>query len=154
MTFAPGTLNKHAQHGGEGTPYSDAALQAELLRLQTAWRRCQGARDRGAIYSFLEKILSTVAVWRIEQREVKRTRRMLRQAGAAIPDIIEPFAGLIVAAAYPTKIDRRTVSKWSRALRFVAEDKRPDQTLQRFMLRSGGINGCAAQFTRRLGRSR
>jgi hypothetical protein len=154
MSFAAVTLNKHGQQGGEDTTYSDAALQAQLLRLQRAWRRSQGNRDRGAIYGFLDTIFSTVAVWRVDQREVKRTRRILRQAGAALPDIIEPFAGLIVAAAYPTTIDRRTVSKWSRALRFVAEDKRPDQALQPFMMRSGGINGCAAQFTRRLGRSR
>ena len=45
-------------------------------------------------------------------------------------------------------------SKWSRALRFAAEFKPLDEPLRDFIKRKGGINECAARFTRRLGRGR
>ena len=43
-------------------------------------------------------------------------------------------------------------SKWSRALRYAAEYKTTAEPLAAFIQRKGGINKCAARFTRCLGR--
>jgi hypothetical protein len=50
------------------------------------------------------------------------------------------------------KVDKRTRSKWSRALRYAAECKTHSEPLAAFIRRKGGINKCAARFTRCLGR--
>jgi hypothetical protein len=52
----------------------------------------------------------------------------------------------------PDKVDARTRSKWSRVLRYAAEYKDLDEPLGDFIKRKGGINECAEQFARRLGR--
>ena len=64
----------------------------------------------------------------------------------------EPFAAVIFCTADRKKVDYRTRSKWSRVLRYTAEFKDPGEPLRDFIKRKGGINKCAARFTRRLGR--
>ena len=65
---------------------------------------------------------------------------------------IEPFRDLIVAISHPVKLERRTVAKWTRVLRYADEYKVPGKPLDQFVMRRGGINGCASLYTRRLGR--
>jgi hypothetical protein len=60
----------------------------------------------------------------------------------------EPFAAIILCTADPAKVDKRTRSKWSRALRYAAEYKPVAEPLAAFVQRKGGINKCAARFTR------
>jgi hypothetical protein len=64
----------------------------------------------------------------------------------------EPFAAIILATAAREKVDKRTRSKWSRALRYAMEYKTPAEPLAAFVRRKGGINKCAARFARWLGR--
>jgi hypothetical protein len=47
---------------------------------------------------------------------------------------------------------KRTRSKWSRVMRYAAVHKPDAEPLNRFIRRKGGINACAARFSRRLGR--
>ena len=65
----------------------------------------------------------------------------------------EPVAAIIRCTADPTKVDMRTRSKWSRALRYALAYKLPSEPLDKFMKRKGGINCCASRFCRRLGRN-
>jgi hypothetical protein len=60
----------------------------------------------------------------------------------------EPFAAVIRCTADPAKIDKRTRSKWSRALRYALAYKSCSERLDQFIKRKGGINECAARFTR------
>jgi hypothetical protein len=64
----------------------------------------------------------------------------------------EPFAAIIRCTADPAKVDKRTRSKWSRALRYAAEFKTNAEPIAAFVRRKGGINKCAARFARCLGR--
>jgi hypothetical protein len=64
----------------------------------------------------------------------------------------DPFAAFIRCTADPAKADKRTRSKWSRVMRYAAEHKLNSEPLDRFVKRKGGINACAARFSRRLGR--
>jgi hypothetical protein len=62
----------------------------------------------------------------------------------------DPFAAVIRCTSDPAKADNRTRSKWSRVLRYAwAYNSEP---LGQFIKRKGGINECAARFTRALGR--
>ena len=64
----------------------------------------------------------------------------------------DPFAAIIRCTADPAKADKRTRSKRSRVMRYAAANKPGSEPLDRFIRRKGGINACAARFSRRLGR--
>ena len=63
----------------------------------------------------------------------------------------EPFAAVIFCSTDRDKVDDRTRSKWSRALRYAADCKDVDEPLRDFIKRKGGLNACAARFACRQG---
>ena len=133
-------------------PFSTKALKANLLRLQTEWEIVQARRDRGAIYGYLTAIFETVSWWAHEGKAVSRAYRALHLGGHNSVREPEPFAAVILCTSDPEKVDERTRSKWSRALRFAAAYKDLDEPLRDFIRRKGGINVCAERYARRLGR--
>ena len=148
----PGPLAQNQT--AQGLPYSDELLRQDLERLRSAWRKFQKVRRRDAVYSFLHAVFQLVDCWNVEGRAQIRARCLLSVGGIQPPKMGEPFSALIVAAAHPYRPDKRTISKWSRALRYAAECKRPLGSLKAFIKRKGGINGCADRYTRRLRRRR
>jgi hypothetical protein len=136
-------------------PFSDAALKATLARLEGEWDGYQSTRDRDAVYGYLTAVFEVGTWWILERKAVAYARRALQMKGhPASAQSPEPFAVLILCTADGDKVDYRTRSKWSRVLRYAAEFKRWDESLTAFIKRKGGINKCAARFTRRLGRYR
>ena len=135
-------------------PFSTEAMKATLLRLQNEWEKVQVSRDRGAIYQYLTAVFEAVMAWAKEGKAVSRAYRALDLRGHQPTRKPETFAALILCTADRGKLDERARSKWSRALRYAAEYKRPDEPLREFIVRRGGINECAARFARRLGRHR
>jgi hypothetical protein len=93
-----------------------------------------------------------VAWWTAEGQEIDRARQALRLSRLDVSDRGDPFASVIRCTSDPAKADNRTRSKWSRVLRYAAEHKRDDEPLDQFIRRKGGINACAARFTRWPGR--
>ena len=77
------------------------------------------------------------------------TPRLLR---SDVSDREDTFAAIIRCTADPGKADKRTRSKWSRMMRYAAAYKPVSEPLQQFIRRKGGINACAARFSRCLGR--
>jgi len=132
--------------------YSDKSLDADLDRLGDAWSDLQKNRDRDAIYSYLTPVFEVVAWWNADGQSAQRARRALGRRGIKAPNVIEPFAAVISATTHPTTLDKRLVSKWSRALRYVAAAKRTREPLDEFIKRQGGINACATGYSRRFGR--
>ena len=130
--------------------YSQQALHNDLRRLQKAWRAYQESRRRDAIYEFLGCVLEILAIWTVDNSASGRSRQALALSGAPTPAANEPFVLLITAAAHPHRVDERTLSKWTRVLQFAAEHKLPSTPLEAFAKRYGGINNCAAKFTRRV----
>lgn len=57
-------------------------------------------------------------------------------------------SALIQAAVHPTTLDRRTINKRSRVLWYVEDVKLPSEPLKKFIKRKGGINACAARYSR------
>ena len=133
-------------------PFSTEALKANLLRLQNEWETVQASHDRGAIYQYPAAVFQLVTWWNVEGRAVKRARRALHLRGHRSIRKPEPFAAVILCTSDPGKVDDRTRSKWSRALRFAAAYKDLEEPLRDFIKRQGGLNACAARFARRLGR--
>ncbi len=139
--------------GQDDIPYTDEALKQDLMRVRNAWEDAQGSRDRDAIYGYLTAVFELVAWWMVENRALERAQKALRLRHITPFDHDEPFAAIIRCTADPAKVDKRTRSKWSRALRY-ALYKVASEPLEGFMKRKGGINECAARLARCLGRKR
>jgi hypothetical protein len=135
-------------------PYSSAALRQDLERLRGTWDDCQASRDRNAIYGYLNAVYGLVAWWIAEGREADRARRALHLQRLAVSDREDPFASIIRCTADPAKADKRTRSKWSRVMRYAVAYKPHSDSLDQFIRRKGGINACAARFTRNRGKSK
>jgi hypothetical protein len=133
----------------DAIPYSSAALRQDLERLRGIWDDCQASRDRNAIYGYLSAVYGLVAWWTAEGRETDRARRALRLQRLQVSEREDPFAAVVRCTADPAKADKRTRSKWSRVMRYAAAHKPSDEPLGRFIRRKGGINACAARFSRR-----
>jgi hypothetical protein len=135
----------------EVIPYTSAALRQDLERLRSIWEDCQASRDRNAIYRYLNAVYGLVAWWTAEGRERDRARQALRLQRLEASEREDPFAAVIRCTADPVKADKRTRSKWSRLMRYVAAYKPHSDSLDQFVRRKGGINACAARFYRRIG---
>jgi hypothetical protein len=129
-------------------PYTNQALRQDLLRVRTAWEDCQASRKRDAIYRYLTAVFNLVAWWAAESRALERAHKALRLQSICPFDSEEPFAAIIRCTTDPTKVDKRTRSKWSRALRYALRYKSHSEPLDQFIKRKGGINSCASRFTR------
>jgi len=96
-------------------------------------------------------VYDLVAWWTAEGREIDRARRALSLCRLKVSDREDPFAAIIRCTAEPAKADKRTRSKWSRLMRYAAVYKPDSEALDQFVQRKGGINACAARFTRWMG---
>jgi hypothetical protein len=135
-------------------PYTTQALRQDLLRIHNAWNESQGSRDRDAIYTYLTAVFELIAWWTAENRALERAQKALQLRRILPSDHDEPFAAIIRCTADPAKVDKRTRSKWSRALRYALAYKLTSEPLDQFIKRKGGINSCAAKFASHLRRSR
>jgi hypothetical protein len=66
-----------------------------------------------------------------------------------VSDREDRFAAIIRCTADPANADKRTRSKWSRVMRYVAAYKAGSEPLEQFIHRQGGINECAAMSAAR-----
>src|ERR1700720_2237936 len=149
--LVPSRLKEPVQ---DHVPYTTKALRQDLLRVRNAWEESQASRDRDAIYGYLTAVFNLVAWWTAEHRALERAHKALRLQRICPFDDEEPFAAIIRCTADPAKVDKRTRSKWSRALRYAREYKSNSELLDQFIKRKGGTNKCADRFARRFGRCR
>jgi hypothetical protein len=130
----------------DDVPYTNQALRQDLLRVRNAWEESQASRKREAIYGYLVAVFDLVSWWTAENRALERAHKALRLHRMWPFDDEEPFAAVIRCTADPTKCDKRTRSKWSRALRYSLAYKSYSVPLKEFIKRNGGINQCAARL--------
>ena len=57
-----------------------------------------------------------------------------------------PFTA-VIRCTCDDNADSKTISKWARALRYVAHGKAPRTRLKAFMREAGGVNACADRYT-------
>jgi hypothetical protein len=65
----------------------------------------------------------------------------------------DPFSAVIRCTG-GCDVDKKTISKWARALRYASRRKEPDMLLKTFMKKAGGVNSCANLYAKHLGRGR
>ncbi len=124
-----------------------SAVEDELLQARIAWKRYQSTRRRDAIYDYLQVIFRIVHRWRKEHRTKKSSHQALKATGRGNRvRNVEPFAVVIFCSSDPRKVDAKTRSKWSRALRYVERFKPDTQSLAQFIKSLGGINECAVHL--------
>lgn len=123
-----------------------------LLQVSAVWEDFQETRARDAVYDYLRAVFSIVQHYRWKGRTKKLIRRAFEFAELQLDKNADPFA-VIIRCTCEEKLDRKTISKWSRALRYVAQVKRRTP-LETFMKNRGGINACANLYTQRLRQSK
>ena len=128
------------------------SLQQRLMHVWRAWEEFQETRDRDAVYEYLRAVFSIVQHYRWKGRTKKLIRRAFEFAELPFDKNADPFAA-VIRCTCEQQLDRKTVSKWSRALRYVARFKKR-VPLKTFMKNRGGVNACAALFAECVGRSK
>jgi hypothetical protein len=116
------------------------------------WANFQSSRNRDAIYGYLHMVFMQVEFLAQNPLEKIEALRSVRQQNPKLSLSEDPFSAVIACTADPKKADNKAVSKWSRVLRYAAKYKPEKELLRDFLQRKGGINKCAARYTRRLGR--
>ena len=129
------------------------SIRQRLGDVCNAWDDFQETRDRDAVYGYLRAVVSIVKHYNGRHRTKKLMRRAYKFAGLRVDTSADPFA-VIIRSTCEHKLDNKTISKWSRALRYVARVKKPRHPLMTFMKNRGGVNACAALFAESLGRGK
>jgi hypothetical protein len=128
------------------------SLRQRLGRVCDAWDNFQESRDRDAVYGYLRSVFSIVKHYNGRRQTKKLMRCAYKFAGMPIDMNADPFA-VVIRCTCDGQADNKTISKWSRALRYVVRVKKPRHQLTTFMKNRGGVNGCAALYAQHLGRS-
>src|SRR5207248_6768586 len=112
----------------------------------TAWDVFQETRDRDAVYEYLRAVFSIVQHYDWKDRTKKLVRHAFKFAGLPVDIKADPFAAVIRCTS-EQQLDRKTLSKWSRALRYTAR-VRKRTPLKTFIKDRGGINACADLYAK------
>jgi hypothetical protein len=126
-------------------------LKNELIKVCEAWDDFQTSRDRNAVYRYLRSVYSVVRRCRSRRKIRQLVRRACDFACLPFDKAADPFT-TVIRCTSENRLDHRTVSKWSRALRYAAYRKRAPRMLEAFMKAAGGINACAGRYTKVLGK--
>ncbi len=127
---------------------SSSAVEYELITARVAWKEYQSTRKRGAVYDYLGGVYATVQRWKKERRAKGKSHQALKGTGRCSPiRNLEPFAAVIFCTSDPHKVDAKTRSKWSRALRYAERFKPDTEGVAQFIKTRGGINECAARWS-------
>src|SRR5262249_827010 len=139
-----------------GSPNKEApkkkGLKQRLAVVSDAWDEFQETRDRDAVYEYLRAVFSIVQHYRWKDRTKKLVRRAFKFAEMPVDMNADAFA-VVIRCTCEQKLDRKTVSKWSRVLRYAAQFKKRTP-LKTFIKNRGGINACATLYSERIGRSK
>jgi len=128
-----------------------ALLRRWLEKVRCAWEDFQASRSRDAVYGYLEAVFPIVAHFRVRRRTNRLLRHVFEFANLRLNKRTDPFAAVIRCTS-KRDIGSEIVSKWARALRYVARSKEPGIGLRTFMKEVGGINACANRYAKRFWR--
>jgi len=127
-------------------------LRRRLMRVSDAFDEFQESRVRDAVFKYLAVVFAVV----VDHKGRRRTRRLVRRAfqfaGLPFDKNADPFAA-VIRCTCERKVDNKSISKWARALRYVAYCKKPRTPLKTFVKTMGGVNGCAERYAKYFGRS-
>jgi hypothetical protein len=144
------TLALRRSHRRAKGPTRKAQLARWLERVRGAWEDFQSNRLRDGVYGYLEAVFAIVEHYRVRRRTSRLLRHAFKFAGLPFDGNADPFAAVIRCTS-SDGTDNKTISKWARALRYVAHCKVPPAQLEAFMKEAGGVNACADRYSKYLG---
>jgi hypothetical protein len=103
------------------------------------------------VNEYPEAVFAMVQHYKVRRKTKKVLRHAFKFAGLPFDRNAEPFT-TVIRCTSADNIDSKTISKWARALRYVAWRKDRGTPLKRFMKEAGGVNACADQYAQRTGR--
>ena len=130
---------------------SSTRIRQRLGKIRDVWDNFQRNRARDAVYGYLEEVFAIVGHNKVR----RKTRKLLRHAFEFAELPLDKNADLFTTVIRSTSdgnVDSKTISKWSRALRYVAHCKVHPTRVKRFMKEAGGVNACADRYAKYLGR--
>jgi hypothetical protein len=142
------TRRRH-QEAQRKTP--KARLTRWLEDVHRAWGEFQESRSRDAVYPYLAAVFAIVMHCKVRRRTTRLLRHAFKFASLPFKNNADAFSA-VIRSTCGNSVDAKTVSKYARALRYVARCKEPDTELSAFMKKAGGVNACAARFARYYGR--
>jgi hypothetical protein len=122
-----------------------------LEKVRGAGDKFQSSRRRDAVYGYLEEVFAIVAHYRVRRRTNNLLRHAFEFADQPLDKHADPFTA-VIRCTCDGQADNKTISKWARALRYVARCKKPGTPLKAFMTEAGGVNACAASYAKHFGR--
>lgn len=137
-----------------GIETSDKAAKWEgvtLEEVRDGWNEYQAATRGDAVYGYLHMVFEQVRWWLQSPSKRKDALRVIQEQNPQLRLPADLYATVIVATADSKIVDGKQRSRYSRVLRYAAEYKPPNELLRDFIRRKGGINKCAARYTRHLG---
>ena len=126
---------------------SKARLRRWLAKIRDAWYGFQASRARDAVYGYLEAVFAIVEHYKVRRKTKKLLRHAFKFANLPFAKNANPFTA-VIRCTCDDEIDSKTISKWSRALRYVAHCKKPRTRLKTFMKEAGGVNACATRYAK------
>ena len=124
-----------------------ARLRRRLEKIRDAWDDFQASRARDAVYGYLEAVFAIVEHYKVRRRTKKLLRHAFKFANLPFDKNANPFTA-VIRCTCDDEIDSKTISKWARALRYVAHCKAPGARLKTFMKQVGGVNACATRYAK------
>jgi hypothetical protein len=120
-------------------------MTRRLEKVRDAWDVFQASRARDAVYGYLDAVFAIVTRYKVRGRATRLLRRAFEFAKLPFDKNADPFT-VIIRCTSSGDSDNKTISKWARALRYVARYKAPSTQLKMFMKQAGGVNACAEMY--------
>jgi hypothetical protein len=130
---------------------SSARIRRKLEMIQDAWSVFQASRARDAVYEYLEAVFAIVTHYKVRRKTRKLLLHAFGFAHLSFDKNADPFTA-VIRCTCDDDTDNKTISKWARALRYVARCREPRIPLREFMKKAGGVNACADLHARYFGR--
>jgi hypothetical protein len=118
-----------------------------LEKVRDAWDDFQANRARDAVYGYLDAVFAIVYHYRTRRRTKKLLRHAFKFANLPFDKNADPFTA-VIRCTCGDAADNKTISKWARALRYASRRKKPEMRLKAFMKDAGGVNACAAGYSK------
>jgi hypothetical protein len=122
---------------------SDRQLRKIIDFLRRLERKCFASRSRFAFYDYLAAVFDLYVRLRRTKQAKSAARRIAMLTGLRNQDRTHPI-GVILDAT--STADIKTMSRWSRALRYAWHERKTWKDLGSFLRENSGPAGCAKQF--------
>jgi hypothetical protein len=114
----------------------EISIRRRLEKIRDAWKEFQASRERDAVYGYLEAVFAIVEHYKMRRRTKRLLRRAAKFSGLPLENNADPFT-VVIRCTSDDNADSKTISKWARALRYVAHCNVP-RTRLKIMKKAGG----------------